>query len=317
MQCPYCRSKRTKLSGIRSVRKGPVQRIKCMDCSKYFSSDPSPGTRYPLKLILHSISLYDAGHPAPFIIKEIAKRYHRTVPETTFYTWTKRYRDDLTFLKLRNRYDLDPSTLISTRELHHQQVFPFRYHTLKLNIASKLHPGIKRYIGWVISSLPDRMFMEGPRASTFKMDKDLVAVETKDDVTSLCKLALERSSHPDSAHTSVEDFFLTNDDITVCTELPVFLNPSELPGIGLRKPLTGHIDIVQVRTDGVWVLDYKPNLNDPNKYSSQMFLYREALHRRTSVPRERIHIMAFNERSSFIFDQNGPSTIPPTSWRTI
>jgi hypothetical protein len=284
-----------KRSGTRLTRKGPVQKLTCSSCKKSWTNDPSPGTHYPLKLILHSLSLFNIGHPVPFIKREMGKRYHTKIPESTIYTWARRYSDVLTFLRLRNRYDLDPVSLIMTKELHHQQVFPFRYHSLKLNISTKLHPGLKRYIGWVISSLPDGMFMEGPRASTFKLETDLEPLLIDDRVPSLCKLALERSSHPDSAHTSVEDFFLTNDDLTVCTELPVFLNPSELPGLGLRKPLTGHIDIVQVRTDGVWVLDYKPNLSDPKKYSSQMFLYREALHRRTSIPRDRISIAAFNE----------------------
>lgn len=295
MQCPYCRSKKMKRSGMRLTRKGPVQKLTCMSCKKSFSNDPSPGTHYPLKLILHSLSLFNIGHPVPFIKREMGKRYHTSIPESTIYTWARRYSDVLTFLRLRNRYDLDPGTLVMTKEFHHQQVFPFRYHTLKLNISAKLNPGLKRYIGWVVSSLPDGMFMEGPRASTFKIDNDLKTEDVKEQVPELCKLALERSSHPDSAHTSVEDFFLVNDDLTVCTELPVFLNPSELPGLGLRKPLTGHIDIVQVRTDGVWVLDYKPNLNDPTKFSSQMFLYRKALQRRTSIPVSNIHIAVFNE----------------------
>ncbi len=255
------------------TRKGPVQKLVCLSCKKNFSNDPSPGSQYPLKVILHSMELYNSGRPASFIKREMGKRYHLSPPVRTIYSWTERYRTALPFLKLRSMYELDPDEIIKMRTFDHQQVFPFRYHTLKLNICAKRFPGLKRYIEWVLRSLPDRMFMEGPRASTTQLDIELAAERMNDIAPKMCSMALERSSDPSSAHSSIEDFFIVNDDRTVCTELPVFLNPSEVPRIEVRSPLTGHIDIVQMRYDDLWVLDYKPDLNKPEKASSQMALY--------------------------------------------
>ncbi len=49
----------------------------------------------------------------------------------------------------------------------------------------------------------------------------------------------------------------------------------------------------------LWVRDHKPDLSKPEKASSQMALYREALHRRTSIPKERIRTAVFNEHGIF------------------
>ncbi|MBN1540349.1 MAG: hypothetical protein JW939_09415, partial [Candidatus Thermoplasmatota archaeon] len=209
--------------------------------------------------------------------------------------------DILTFSKMRKRFDLHPDELIREKIFNHQQVFPFRYHTLKSNLVDKKLPGIKRYINWVERSLPDSMFLSGPRASTTMMDTGLSAVRREDPVTELCRLSLLRMSNRRSAHDSIESFFLINDDSTVCTELPVFLNPGEGKDLGLRKPLTGHIDMVQVQDDRVRILDYKPNLNHPENFASQLSIYRRCLTKRTSIPEAQISIMVFNEHGSIEF----------------
>ena len=101
-----------------------------------------------------------------------------------------------------------------------------------------------------------------------------------------------------SAHEMVEEFFLINDSSTVAIELPVFLRSDETD-IPLENTLTGHIDMVQMRFDNVWVLDYKPNLNKPENHSSQLILYKEALHRRTSIPWEKIRTGVFNQHAFY------------------
>ena len=300
MQCPSCSSSKVRRAGQRDTRKGPVQKYSCASCGKGFSNDPSPRTQYPLKIILMGVELYNRGYPASMVKKELGRRCHVSPPTRTVYSWIERYREVLPFLKLRKLYDIDPNDIIFTKPFDHQQVFPFRYHALKLNISAKRFPGLKRYLTWVERSLPDRIFLDGPRASRTKLECHLVPERVFDRSTEMCRMALLRSSNPGSAHDSVEHFFLANDDRTVCTELPVFLNLWEAPYLNIRAPLTGHIDIVQMRQDGIWLLDYKPNLNHPEDHRSQMFLYREALHWRTSIPRELMSVAVFNEHGMFI-----------------
>src|SRR5262249_34312523 len=73
-------------------------------------------------------------------------------------------------------------------------------------------------------------------------------------------------------HPSIQDFMLANDPCTMASEVPVYLTSEEvayyrskgffLPLPELSKPITGHIDIVQVRNGLVHLLDYKPKATE-------------------------------------------------------
>lgn len=300
MKCPNCNSDNGVVKvGIRNTKKGPIQKYLCRSCLKHFSDTKQPYTQYPIKVILHAIELYNSGYPVGSVKKEIGKRYPFSPPIRTIYSWIDRYSTTLTIRDLRKRFEIHPDEVIKGKIFNHQQVFPLRYHTLKLNLSGKRFPGIRRYINWVERSLPDRMFLTGPRASSFKITTDLSPQKREDPITKLCKLSLLRMSNIKSAHDSIESFFLLNDSSTVCSELPVFLNPAEAKGLRLTKPLTGHIDILQVKDNRVRILDYKPNLNHPENFASQLSLYRMCLTRRTMIPEKEISIGVFNEHVCF------------------
>ena len=59
-------------------------------------------------------------------------------------------------------------------------------------------------------------------------------------------LALELAKTKPERHQKVEEFFLTNDSATVAVEVPVYLTESEF-----KEPLTGHIDLIQVRSNKI------------------------------------------------------------------
>lgn len=297
MRCPNCGNiKSTIKSGIRDTSKGKVQRYYCKDCQKYFCSSHIPKTQYPENVILYTINSYNRGYTAKQAKKMAGRKFSISPPLQTIYSWLDRYQNLLTFIKLRKKYEiLDPDKLTTTRPFHHQQVYPFTYHILKLNLHSKLLPPIKRYIKWLERSLPNEMFLKGPRASSTKIDIDLTP-EKKDNIApELCRLSLLLKKKLQSSHQAVEDFFLINDSSTICTEMPVFVKPDEISKIDIDTNLTGHIDIIQVRFGKVYIMDYKPNLRKPEKHVSQLHLYKEALHRRTSVPKYRIIPAVFNQ----------------------
>ena len=113
----------------------------------------------------------------------------------------------------------------------------------------------------------------------------------------LTKLALITQQKNQSPHETVEQFFLINDGTTVCTELPVFINPKEIPSLRINTPITGHIDIIQIKYDKLYILDYKPNLRHPEHYISQLQLYKKAIHERTKIPEDNIIPAVFNEHA--------------------
>ncbi len=299
MRCPYCEKwSHIIKSGVRKTKKGSVQKYRCMECGRSFCDSVDPYSKYPLKVVLHSLELYNLGHPASNIKKMIGRKYHLSPPTSTIYSWSDRFEKELTFIKQRKKMKLDPGNIIHIKNFQHRQIVPFAYHMPKVNIQSKTFPGIKRYIDWINRSLPDRMFLEGPRMSTYKMAINHEIKPVSNILPRLTKLALERSSDT-SPHNSVESFFLINDSSTVATEIPVFLNPSEIEKISTNVPITGHIDMLQARFGKIYILDYKPNLKHPENYSSQLHLYREAIGRRMNIPKNKISIMAFNEHSAF------------------
>ncbi|MFW5928712.1 MAG: PD-(D/E)XK nuclease family protein [Thermoplasmatota archaeon] len=147
------------------------------------------------------------------------------------------------------------------------------------------------------------MFLKGPRCSSTDIDQDPTPEEKDSLTTELTQLAF--NSQPKntnkSPHEIVEEFFLINDSTTVCTELPVFINPKETE-IDVDEPITGHIDLIQIRYKDLYVLDYKPNLNNPKKHGSQLQLYKKAIQKRTSIPKDKIHTAVFNQHGYFEFE---------------
>ena len=109
-------------------------------------------------------------------------------------------------------------------------------------------------------------------------------------------LALELAKTKSERHEKVEDFFLINDSATVAVEVPVYLTENES---GFDKPLTGHIDLVQVRGNRVHILDYKSEKG--GNVAAQLALYAQCLKKRTGL--SEITCAYFDENAYFQFTQ--------------
>ncbi len=298
--CPNCNSTENVVKdGVRDTKLGEIQKYYCKECGKHFSEKKISHTQYPPKVIFYALEQYNRGYSVPKAKTRTGKKYHTSPPTRTIYSWIKRYRDTLTFLKLRKKYDLDPNDLITVHRLQHQQIYPFTYHDLKLHLSAKDFPQLRRYISWIERSLEREMFLEGPRASSTSVENDLQPYEKDTIAKELCRYALLTQDKKESPHEAVESFFLINDSKTICSELPVFLNPDETDLLDFQTPLTGHIDLVQWRFGNLYIMDYKSNLKRPEIHSSQLLWYKEALHNRTSIPKDSIIPAVFNEHGYY------------------
>jgi hypothetical protein len=85
-------------------------------------------------------------------------------------------------------------------------------------------------------------------------------------------LALELAKTKSERHQKVEEFLLTNDSATVAVEVPVYLTESES---GFKKPLTGYIDLIQVRSNRIHIINYKPD--ESQNVINQLQLYAKCL----------------------------------------
>lgn len=298
--CPKCdEDKKVIKYGRRHTKQGKIQKYFCKNCDHHFSERFRPHTSYPEKVILYALEQYNKGLSAKKAKALTGKKYRHSPPESTIYNWIERYKDLLTFLKLRKRFNIEQKNLLTTHTYNHQQVYPFKYHNLKLHLSAKDIPQLRRYISWVERSLPNKIFLKGPRASSTKIENGLKPKKKDNIAPKLAEKALITKKKTESKHEAVERFFLLNDSKTVCSELPVFIKADETELKDFDIPLTGHIDLIQVRFNKLYIMDYKSNLKRPETHTSQLLWYREAIHERTSLPKDQIIPAVFNEHGYY------------------
>ena len=91
----------------------------------------------------------------------------------------------------------------------------------------------------------------------------------------LASLALNLANSNKQRHQAIQDFMLTNDSTTIATEIPVYLTKDDIlyfqsrgfnatSLITQKTPITGHIDILQIRNSLIHILDYKPDAKTEN-----------------------------------------------------
>ncbi len=302
--CPKCSSSENIIkSGSRIVRGESVPLYFCKSCQKRFSDRKLSHTSYPPKLILSALTYYNMGHTLDMTLRTMRRRYKTKIPMSTLRNWVNRYGEELPFTKLRKKYDLDPNQTIKTRRLFHPQPYLFRVHTLKLNIKGKQFPELKKYINSMLNNPMDHLFQSkkvlrvSELANTLNIPKPVIRTVKDSPASRMTDLALELAKTKSERHNKVEEFFLVNDSATITVEVPVYLTEKESE---FKKPLTGHIDLIQVRGNRIHILDYKPD--ESGNVINQLQLYAKCLKKRTGFP---------NITCAY-FDENGYYQFTPT-----
>jgi transposase-like protein len=300
--CPICKSsKNITKAGIRTVRDETVQRYFCKSCNKRFTERILSHTSYPPKVILTALTYFNQGHTLDMTVRTMKRRFKTKIPISTLNNWINRYGVELPATRLRKKYTLDPNQTIKTRKLFHPQPYLFKVHTLKLNIKGKQFPELKRYINDMLNNPMDHIFQSkkvfrvSELANSINIPKPVIKTKKTSPACRMTYLALELAKTKSERHQKVEEFFLVNDSATVAVEVPVYLTESEF-----QKPLTGHIDLIQVRGNRIHILDYKPD--ESGNVINQLSLYAKCLKKRTGIPN--ITCAYFDENGYFQFTLN-------------
>ena len=311
VNCPQCKkSSELKRSGTRNTQQGSKQQYFCKSCKIYFRDTKLRNLHYPSTIILNTISTYNLGNTISQTNTIINRKFKFKIPRSTTHSWLKRYSEICTFTtRFRKQYKLDPKILIYSKKLHHQQVYDFKYHTLKTNIAGKKFPTLRNYLKSLPDKCPNHPFQFGPRCSNLKVDIKPTKTTKHNNAPKLAELALTLAKTNRERHQKVEDFFLINDTATIAMEVPVYIYSNEITkkeqntyGLNLREPLSGHIDILQVSWNKVHVLDYKPVARLSDKPAAeQLFLYALALAKRTKIPLNKFTCAYFDDINYFQF----------------
>jgi transposase-like protein len=313
-KCPQCNTRRHIVrSGIRHSKRKDTQRYLCKKCLKIFTTEPLTRTSYPPEIIITAISTYNLGNSLSQTTQIINRKFKlKLLPPTILY-WLKKYRTICTFTgTLRKKFSIDPQNIILSKKFHHQQVYDYKYHTLKTNIAGKTFPQIKFYSTSIIKKrnfIPTKPFQHGPRCSELRIDNKPEKTTKHNNAPKLAQLAQTLAKTNRERHQHVENTFLINDSATIAIEVPVYMTPDELSkderttfGSVIKEPLSGHIDILQVRFNKIHILDYKPEISQTEKAAvEQLFLYALALAKRIKIPLYKFSCAYFNEDSYYQF----------------
>jgi len=311
-------------NGKRKLRSGPVQVYRCRRCGGYFSNRGLKHGSYDARTVLRAISLYNLGYTLGQTKREMGRRFHRRVPLSTIGSWVRRYSGACTYSRLRDRGRelYPPGEIVFSQRLRHQQVYGFKVHRAKLDLAPR-RPEHRRFsrLREYLLKIPSERFphhifrVSDPnldqRAS--ELDVDLLEAakfERHNLANRLAGLGLMLARTNRERHPCVQEFMLINDSATVACEVPVYLTNKDIEyfqGNGFtfdfknyRTPITGHIDLLQIRNGLIHILDYKPEARKVGPVE-QLTTYALALASRTRLAVRDFKCAWFDDRECFEF----------------
>jgi hypothetical protein len=301
-RCIYCQGTKIRREGVRRKKLETIQLWYCRDCDRVFTPQRAKGKKFPLRVILDAIIAYYRGDTREAVSRQVKERFGIAVPARTLSSWLAEYRELTTYARMRDdgAKSWSPRRIIRSVRLHHQQVYDYRIHRGKLAaiLESPQHrpfAPVGDFLSEMAERCPHSLFQSDARASQGKTAYNLDAVEIKSKRNHACRVAdlvLQAVTHNKRRHDELQRFMLATDSVTVAVEVPVFLTPEDLadlkhtPGFAIPldtdRPLTGHIDFLQVRNGAIHILDYKPGAKH-EKPIPQLMTYALALSRRTGL----------------------------------
>lgn len=314
--CKNCYSKNVIKKGERKKIFENIQLYWCKDCRKYFTLQKISNKTYPIRVIMHAISIYNLGNPLDKTAKLVNKRYKVKIKPSTIHSWIKEFEKICTYRRIREKTlkNYNPNEIIFEKQFIHKQPYNFRYHKAKLNMfINNYFKNIKDYIINIAENCPNELFeQENYRSSELKFSDVNIKIFKKDnDALKLTELALHCAKNNKERHNALQDFMLINDSATIACEVPVYLLKDEISKFKLFNEinlnyLTGHVDIIQSKFGKIYLLDYKPDASKENKQKviSQLFSYALALSLRTNVWLRNFRCAWFDQDNYFEFNPN-------------
>ena len=292
--CLHCNSTNTVKKGFRKNKLHTIQKFFCKSCGKFFTLSPMKNKTYPPKIILDSISAYNIGHTLEKTSKIINKKYKVKLPVTTLNDWLDEFKPIYRKIRKSIIKKYNPSSLIQKKTFHHhKQIFDFRLHKAKLDMYCKF-PSLKDYLENIEKNCPNDLFESNKRISEIKQDAGHIKVYKKYNYAcKLADLALKITKNNKQRHNIIENFMLINDIATIATEIPVYVKIK-------NRIFTGHIDLIQIRFNKIYVLDFKPEAEKDNPIV-QLYLYALGLSKITNIPLKNFRCAYFDDNNYFEF----------------
>lgn len=326
--CPYCQSGKTIRKGSRKNQYREVPRYMCTSCGRGFSLGGVAHVKFPPEIIVRALSLYNLGHSQQEVAARLSARFGLPVSTRSVSAWLTRYAKLLPFRRLRSTALklYPPAQIVAAFKLEHRQVYMHKLHRAKLDLLagslarSQDYERLRRYLLSISEAgFPHRLFNRATEPDSApplrssqagRLFQRIPQRQTHNLANQLAAYGLLLALNNRQRHKQVQDFMLINDSATLACEVPVYLtaesvryfkdNGFSVPIPEKDTPVTGHIDILQVRQGSIHILDYKPDAARV-KPVSQLALYALALASHTRLPLKLFTCAWFDERDYFEF----------------
>jgi|SRR3989344_563874 len=323
ISCPNCSSKLIKRAGIKRRKIQDSQRYFCNDCHKTFTLESTKNKTYQITTILKTISLYNLGHSQSQVQKLL--KINPKPSQKTISNWINEFKTITTFNRLRKeaKSQFSSENIIEQYEfLHNNLSYKYQIHNFKLNHLTKDDEKLSRIKDY-LERIQTKQFShhifkpnyeienKSDRASQTSFKTLKISILTKNNLANkLTGLALNLAKTNKDRHQSIQDFFIINDSTTIAAEIPIYLTHDDLlyfnsHGFLLNPnnfstPITGHIDILQIRNNLIHILDYKPEANKTNPMH-QLTVYALALASKTKLPLTLFKCAWFDDKNYYEF----------------
>jgi len=322
LPCPYCEGTSIIKKGMRQKKREKVQLYYCKNCKKKFVYAVTKHNRYPLRVVLYALTLYNRLRSFAEVKKSVKERYGMGVDEQSIARWLGAYKEYLPFSRMREfaQKHYTAKNCLEESRMFHGQIYDFRYHRAKLDLVLEEEfrnykfKQLKEFLELAAVECPHQVFRESRMRSSelknvFNLDEVKIVSKTNAAVK-MANFVLQAVKNNKSRHEVLQEFMLVNDSVTVATEVPVLLEPDDIRHfkhelnfivpLETDHPITGHIDFVQVRNGMIHILDYKPSAKK-EKPIDQLTLYALALSRLTGIRLFHFKCAWFDKENYFEF----------------
>lgn len=313
--CPYCHGTRLIKKGHRQNKYESVTLRRCQTCRTVFSP-PQKHRTFPFPVILDALDRYDRLQSANEVALALSRRYRLPIRERTVRQWIADFRPVLPITRYRTHLKAEetnrreaglPGPLLLESRLLHGLTYDFKFHRGKMALLLERDPNrrfssLRDFLDEVPRACPHDLFRENSgkkrRASRegdrFRID-DTAIVARENLAPEMARFVLPSVTRNKDRHAAVQRFMLVHDVATVAVEVPIMLGADDVAhfrnrlgfdcplDISPEAPLTGHIDLVQIRNGKIYILDYKPGA-ESEKPITQLMIYALALSRHLCLP---------------------------------
>ena len=309
LHCPACHCTSIIKRGKRKGTYRDDQLYYCKDCGKRFVNRPVTYRKYPMSVVFCALNYYNLGYSLEKTRRQVSRDYRITIARSTIYAWIKEFQTLCPIASQRDAFAGQDDPLFMKHFDHDNLKYEFQYHRYKLGVLARdAFPRLCQYITRFEQGCPDVFFEVGERCSHPRVSVD-ISVKGKNNLAcTMAAFAVQAARTNLQRHKVVERFILINDTATVACELPVWYWEKNIDA-----GITGHIDMVQVRNNRVYVLDYKPDAALDKKAGKQLYHYATALSLRTGIPLRSIRCAWFDEQVYFEYNPASVKVVSDTS----